>query len=161
MEQGVEQGNIEHWCWIEHRDISVKHTTSPSRRGWSAASCCFTLCQIQSATSEHKTVRRSATHLNPSIVARSLLRHRRCGCRWLSRISLVREARPRMSRLRNFDTEPLSSYCYELQPYIARKASLTRAPPPICTSAPGSQTALIWRAEGRCELINSYIMAFF
>ena len=44
---------------------------------------------------------------------------------------------------------------------IARKASLTRAPPPICTFAPGSQTALIWRAEGRCERINSYIMAFF
>jgi hypothetical protein len=31
---------------------------------------------------------------------------------------------------------------------IAWKASLTRTPPPICTSALGSQTALIWRAVG-------------
>jgi hypothetical protein len=46
-------------------------------------------------------------------------------------------------------------------PTIVWKASLTRAPPPICTFAPGSQTALIWRAEGRCELINDYIMALF
>lgn len=29
---------------------------------------------------------------------------------------------------------------------FAWRASLTRIPPPICTSAPGSQTALIWRA---------------
>jgi hypothetical protein len=44
---------------------------------------------------------------------------------------------------------------------IVWKASLTRAPPPICTFAPGSQTALIWRAAGRCERNNSYIMSFF
>ena len=34
------------------------------------------------------------------------------------------------------------------QSSFAWKASPTRIPPPICTSAPGSQTALIWRAEG-------------
>jgi hypothetical protein len=34
------------------------------------------------------------------------------------------------------------------QSSFAWKASLTRTPPPICTSALGSQTALIWRAVG-------------
>jgi hypothetical protein len=44
---------------------------------------------------------------------------------------------------------------------IAWKASLTHTPPPICTFAPGSQTALIWRAERRCERLNRYIMPYF
>jgi hypothetical protein len=34
---------------------------------------------------------------------------------WLVRISLIRSETP-MSRLRNFDTEPPSSYCYEFRP---------------------------------------------
>ena len=34
------------------------------------------------------------------------------------------------------------------QSSFAWRASLTRTPPPICAFAPGSQTALIWRAEG-------------
>ena len=34
---------------------------------------------------------------------------------WPVRISLVRSERDTMSRLRNFDTEPPSSYCYEFQ----------------------------------------------
>ncbi|MFT5556022.1 MAG: hypothetical protein ACI9P3_005464 [Bradyrhizobium sp.] len=34
------------------------------------------------------------------------------------------------------------------QSSFAWKASLTHTPPPICASALGSQTALIWRAVG-------------
>src|SRR4029077_18426068 len=37
---------------------------------------------------------------------------------------------------------------------IAWKASLTRTPPPICTSALGSQTALIWRAVGAANALD-------
>jgi hypothetical protein len=40
-------------------------------------------------------------------------------------------------------------------PTIAWKASLTRTPPPICTFAPGSQTALIWRAMGAANVLRN------
>jgi len=39
-------------------------------------------------------------------------------------------------------------------PTIAWKASPTRTPPPICTSALGSQTALVWRAVGAASGIR-------
>jgi hypothetical protein len=39
-------------------------------------------------------------------------------------------------------------------PAITWKAALTRTPPPICTFAPGSQTALIWRTVGRRERLR-------
>src|SRR5665213_2033492 len=51
-------------------------------------------------------------------------------------------------RPRNFDTEPPRSCCHESQPDHRLETPLTRTPPPICTFAPGSQTALIWRAVG-------------
>jgi hypothetical protein len=35
---------------------------------------------------------------------------------WLVRISLVRNERDSNARLRNFDTEPQSPYCYEVEP---------------------------------------------
>ena len=38
--------------------------------------------------------------------------------------------------LGNFDTKLPSSYCYELQPEHRLETSLTRTPPPICTSTP-------------------------
>jgi hypothetical protein len=37
---------------------------------------------------------------------------------------------------------------------IAWKASPTRTPPPICTSAPGPQTALVWRAAGAASILR-------
>jgi hypothetical protein len=109
----------------------------------------------------NQTVQRSARHLNPSIINPFTAPPPALRLSLAERYLSCSRSETRMSRLRNFDTEPPSSYCYELQPKIARKASLTRAPPPICAFAPGSQTALIWRAVGRCERINSYIMAFF
>jgi hypothetical protein len=36
-------------------------------------------------------------------------------CGWLVRISLVRSERDTNAPLRDFDTEPQSSYCYEVQ----------------------------------------------
>jgi hypothetical protein len=38
------------------------------------------------------------------------------GCRRLVRISLVQSERGINARLRNFDTEPHHSYCYEFEP---------------------------------------------
>jgi hypothetical protein len=76
------------------------------------------LVQIQSATSEQsKLFSRYAAHLSPYIV--NPLRCSAFGAAvvvgW--RVSLLFEAsETRMPRLRNFDTEPPSSYCYEAQP---------------------------------------------
>ena len=76
----------------------------------------------------------SASPSNSALLTHHLPRD---GCGWPMRISLLnREAR---CPLRNFDTEPPFSYCYELQRSIAGKASLTRVPPPICALAAGFQ----------------------
>jgi hypothetical protein len=51
-------------------------------------------------------------------------------------------------RLAKLDTEQPFSYCYELPTQHRLESVATRTPPPICTSALGSQTALVWRAWG-------------
>jgi hypothetical protein len=58
----------------------------------------------------------------------------------------------------NLDTEQLFSYCYELRTRHRLESVATRTPPPICTSAQGSQTALVSRTAERCERSNSYTM---
>jgi hypothetical protein len=59
---------------------------------------------------------RYAAHLSPSIVNRSLTSHSALPVS-LARayFSLLEANETRMPRLRNFDTEPPSSYCYEFQ----------------------------------------------
>jgi hypothetical protein len=64
-------------------------------------------------------------------------------------------------RQRNFDTEPPRSCCHESQPNHRLETPLTRTPPPICTFAPGTQTALIWRTVGRRERVKRYTMRNF
>jgi hypothetical protein len=90
-----------------------------------------------------KIVQPLTVHLSPPVFVH-LLRVRADGfvgqC-----VSLFLSARDAMPRLRNFDTEPPSSYCYEFQPDHRLETPLTRTPPPICTFVPDSQTALIWR----------------
>jgi hypothetical protein len=49
---------------------------------------------------------------------------------------------------RNLDTEQPFSYCYELPTQLRLESVATRTPPPICTSALGSLTALVRRAWG-------------
>jgi hypothetical protein len=49
---------------------------------------------------------------------------------------------------RNSDTEQPFSYCYELLTQHRLESVATCTPPPICTSALGSLTALVWRAWG-------------
>jgi hypothetical protein len=90
-----------------------------------------------------KIVQPLTVHLSPSVFVH-LLRVRADG--FVGRcVSLFLSERDAMSRLRNFDTEPPSSYCYEFQPDHRLETPLTRTPPPICTFVPDSQTALIWR----------------
>src|SRR4051812_19829143 len=51
-------------------------------------------------------------------------------------------------RLRNLHTEQPFSYCYESPTQLRLESVATRTPPPICTSALGSLTALVRRAWG-------------
>jgi len=58
----------------------------------------------------------------------------------------------------NFDTEQLFSYRYELRTRHRLESVATHTPPPICTSAQDSQTALVSRTAERCEPSNNYTM---
>src|SRR5687768_7308317 len=57
-------------------------------------------------------------------------------------------------RLRNLNTEQPFSYCYELRTQHRLESVATRTPPPICTSALGSLTALVWRAWGAASQLE-------
>ena len=59
---------------------------------------------------------------------------------------------------RNLDTGQPFSYCYELRTQHRLESVATRTPPPICTSAHGSQTALVSRTVERRERFNNYTM---
>ena len=64
------------------------------------------------------------------------------------RISLVRRQRG-LRLAREISTQNRRAHiAMSFNPIITMRTSLTRTPPPICTFAPGSQTALIWRAVG-------------
>jgi hypothetical protein len=95
-----------------------------------------------------KIVQSLAAPLNQYPIIHLLCLPRLPGSAGCDRISLVRRQRGIAPRPRNFDTELPCSYCYEFQPDHTMRTSLTRTPPPICTFAPGPQTALIWRAVG-------------
>jgi len=96
---------------IEYRADSVKHATSPSRRDLPRQVVISRLFQIQSATSEHPNRSAATPPLKPARFASPSARFSAGWC-----VSLLFEANEtRMSRLRNFDTQPHSSYCYEVQ----------------------------------------------
>jgi hypothetical protein len=94
-------------------------------------------------------VQSPAAHLNPSVPSVHLPRLQRLpGSSVATVLLLFDDNEALMPRQRNFDTEPPCSCCHEFQPDHRLETPLTRTPPPICTFAPGSQTALIWRAVG-------------
>ena len=63
--------------------------------------------------------------------------------------------------LGNLDKGQPFSYFYESQTQHRLESVATRTPPPICTSAQGSQTALVWKTVERRERSNNYTMAGF
>jgi hypothetical protein len=108
-----------------------------------------------------KNVHRRAEHLNPSIISpftapppalRLLVTGAYFSCS---------SSETRMSRLRNFDTEPPSSYCYELQPDHRLESIANARTAADLHVRPWFSNRADRRAEGRCERINSYIMSFF
>src|SRR5689334_2461791 len=54
----------------------------------------------------------------------------------------------------NLGTGQPFSYCYELPTQHRLESVATRTPPPICTSAQGSQTALVLRTVERREQLT-------
>ena len=127
------------------------------------ASCHSARVSISSATSE--TLNRSAARRAPQPVF-LLNVHSPClqllpGSSVVSVFPLFDDNEALRPRQRNLDNKPPCSYRYEFQPSYRMKAALTRTPPPICTFAPGTQTALIWRTVGRRERLKKYTMGNF
>ena len=140
-------GNLDFSCReIDCSNDTVRHKSSPSHRDVSRRVISSLVSSNRCAATEHRNVRRRAACLPQPV--RSLrvpvARFRR------SLWSLLFDA-PRKSG--DIAGEILTQVnrphiAMSRQSSFAWRASLTRIPPPICTSARGSQTALIWRAMG-------------
>jgi len=102
---------IEDWHRFDYRDDSVKHTASPFRHDLPMASCHFT-CVSNSVDDAQSPFRRC---YNLPVLTRPGAPPSAPVGR-TGRISLVRRARLERPALRNFDTEPHSSYRYEVEP---------------------------------------------
>jgi hypothetical protein len=105
---------------IEYRDDTIKHATSPSRRDCSQQVVISRVFQIQSIATKHKKSfsRLAAASFSPFVIARPLTRplaspSRDCCCLYVFLLFKASEAT--MPHLRNFDTKPPSSYCYEFR----------------------------------------------
>jgi hypothetical protein len=141
-------GNLRFGCrWFDCSDDTVRHKSSPSRRDVSRqvvsllvssnSNCCY-------RTPKCPALRRRRVVVNPFTRSAFPLpdSDRRPGLSCsIPQIAgdiagefLTQFVRPHIAMSR--------------QSSFAWKASLTHTPPPICASAPGSQTALIWRAVG-------------
>ena len=119
------------------------------------------LVQPWFAATEHRDVRlRYAAYLSPFSSTR--LQVPRSRLLELSDVCFPLSAARNMTptRLRNLDTEQLFSYCYELQTQHRLESVATRTPPPICASALGSLTALVWRAWGAASDLRNTRWAF-
>jgi hypothetical protein len=100
---------------IDYQDDSAKHATSPSHRDCARQAAIPRYVSISAAMPEFKIVQslRRAPQLvfltrplaSPSV---------RFSIGWCVSLSLEASETP-MSRLRNFDTKPPSSYCYEFR----------------------------------------------
>ena len=114
------------------------------------------MIQLQSAAAEHRDVRRryaaSLSPFSPNRVGlvQPLLQALRSSSlpRSCASFRLLRSASCAPG---NLDTRQPFSYCYELSTQLRLESVATRTPPPICTSAQCSQTALVLRTVGRRE----------
>lgn len=138
---------------VECRVDSVKHSTSPSRHENARRAIRSPVFQSQSAATEHPLVRSPRRRIS-SVCRLQHVHELRVPSRCLARMrpfspSLVSLRPDHVEReRREIQTQNDRSHIamsYQLS--FAWKASLTRTPPPICTSALGSQTALVRRAS--------------
>lgn len=140
---------------MKYRDVSVKHATSPSHRDRSRQ--VVILRRSNSAHVRTKFVRSLRRIVQPfNLPVRSgLLPRCSPGCLFLP------PTRQRCPALRNFDTAlSVTHIAMGFDPTIAWKASPTRTPPPICTSAPFLKPR--WSQDrGRREPFKEYTMGDF
>ena len=137
-------------CLVQCYVGSVKHTTSPSHRDWSRRVIVSLWFNFGPQLRTPGCSGRYA--LRPSVSSRQpacRLRVPRCCCCWpVPVFPYSKRAKRCALGRRNLDTEQPFSYCYELLTQHRLESVATRTPPPICTSALGSLTALVWRAWG-------------
>ena len=125
---------------------SVKHAASPTHRDISrrvihvaSNSTSVRFCRTSGCPAPLRRVPQSVS-INPSSTClqapRSLL------CLGPVRLSRIRSARCARG---NLDTGQPFSYRYELRTQHRLESVATRTPPPICASAQGPQTALVWK----------------
>ena len=140
----VRNGNERVGC----RDDSVKHTTSPPHRENMRRVIRSKVFQSQSAAAEQKhawPLRRRYLSLSSSTRPRAT-RSRSLQLSSVSAFPLSEAHQAQRQEIQTQNIRPHIAMGYQLS--FAWKASLTRTPPPICTSALGSQTALVRRAMG-------------
>jgi hypothetical protein len=77
------------------------------------------------------------------------------------RISLVRSERDIESHLRNFDTEPPLSYCYELQPEHRLESVANAHTAADLHVRPWFSNRADLESRGRRERTKRYIMPYF
>jgi hypothetical protein len=144
---------------IKYRDVSVKHaTTSPSHRDRSRQ--VVVLRPFQDQPRPNKIVQPPPW----TQLILNLLTHPnrlRNSCRVVVPISLFKTSRIPVPCSRNFrHTGIVTHIAMSLDPTFAWRASLTRTPPPICTSAPFLKPR--WSQDrGRCERFKKYTMHDF
>jgi hypothetical protein len=103
---------------------------------------------------------RYATYLSPFVLTAHLLRLRRI-CGW-SVLSLLLEANEtRMSRLRNLDTEPPSSYCYEFRSDNRLESVANAHTAADLHVRPWFSNRADLESRGRRERCKRYIMPYF
>ena len=134
---------------VQCRAYSVKHAASPPLAATRRCEPFMSpVIQLQSASAEHRDVRRRyAAYFSP-LSSTCLQASRSLPPLW-SGASFPRSKR--ICARGNLDTGQPFSYCYELRTQHRLESVATRTPPPICTSAQGSQTALVLRTAERCE----------
>jgi len=135
---------------VQCRDDSVKHVASPSHRDRSRRvihvasglnlSPLLPNIEMSGAATPRTSVRLVSTCL-PASRSLPLL--------WSG--AAFPSFRNATCARRNLDTGQPFSHRYELRTQLRLESVATRTPPPICTSAQGSQTALILRTFERCE----------
>jgi hypothetical protein len=134
---------------VRCRDDSVKHSNLPLSPRKRAASNQITSVQSQSAATEHPLARWPRRRVSQSVVLNTFTNAAfpivasPVGAPLLSSHSARSASATPGIQTQNSRSHIAMSY----QLSFAWKASLTRTPPPICTSALGSQTALVRRAS--------------
>jgi len=140
----VRNGNERVGC----RDDSVKHTTSPLTAGTCGELSDRKCFKVSLPPPNKKMSGRcaAATSVCRLQHVHKLRAPGRCSCRQFPAFPLYEAHQAQRQEIQTQNIRPHIAMGYQLS--FAWKASLTRTPPPICTSALGSQTALVRRAMG-------------